>query len=149
MNSLSIRIPKNNTRRNNTVVSPRSGFSTPLSAKNVIIPLKNVEAKAKNYTVSNYVNSKNSAKQYVQEYCTPGLIKRVRNSSHLNSAEKSYYQKSCDLAGIARFTHTPNKGSIAASPSWASKIKNRLAPVGGKRKTQRKARKQRKVTRKH
>lgn len=135
MNSLSIRIPKNNTTRKNTVVSPRSGFTTPLTAKNVIVPLKNVEAKIRNYTVKNYVNSKNSAKKYVQDFCSKSLVNAVRFSpkEKMTEEEKSYYLKSCDLAGIARVTHTPNKGPIAASPSWASGIKRRFnAPVGGK-----------------
>ncbi len=133
MNSLTIRRP-NNTKRNNSMGSPKYSYS-PLSAKNVIVPLKNVEAKTRNYTVKNYVNSKNSAKLYFQQYCNPSLVARIRNSPEekINKEEKAYYQKSCDLAGIARVTHTPNKGPIAAAPSWALGIKRRVnAPVGGK-----------------
>lgn len=135
MNSLTIRRP-NNTKRNNSMGSPKYSYS-PLSPKNVIVPLKNVEAKTRNYTVKNYVNSKNSAKKYVQDFCSKSLVNTIRFSppeeKKINAAEKSYYLKSCDLAGIARVTHTPNKGPIAASPSWASGIKRRFnAPVGGK-----------------
>lgn len=151
MSNLQIRRPLN--RRNS--FSSTSSYS-PRSPTNTFVPLKLVETKQRNASISNYVKSKGEAQQYVREFCDFDTLRKVKSIYPTNTDEGSYYALSCDKARLASRAPSNTFDPIAATFTFARRIKNDALssntsriPAGGKRKTRRSAKKTRKAKRSH